>query len=221
MVTVTIGGVMADIEFLCPECSGELVVDQRGGGREVPCPHCATLIRVPAPNSNSSSEDQPEGTPASGLHFKKDPNETWVEHAEEASKHVKVALVGLKPIDEIEKIDLNEVVTPSTVDQESEPPPSDLHIEQSSDAETHSQDVNIDQPWFKKKDHWFTADGKKYHYCYYNPHAPDMITACNDDPVPVRSDIAPDDFSGLRKKSLCKPCLKNLGLRAKEVLAGV
>jgi DNA-directed RNA polymerase subunit RPC12/RpoP len=217
---------MADIEFLCPECSGELVIDETGAGLDVACPHCKAVIKVPLPDSDSSPEeqpeDQPEETPSGGLHFKKDPKETWVEHAEEAGQHVKQALVGLKPIDEINSADLHEKEHSNAEVQEGEPAPSDLHVEHhaGTDTETHTQDVNIDQPWFKKKDHWFTSNGKKYHYCYYNPHAPVMITACNDEPIPVSADIAPDDCGGLRKKSLCKPCLKMLGLTADEVLAG-
>jgi len=212
---------MADIEFLCPECSGELVVDEAGAGLDVKCPHCSALIKVPQANSDSSAEDQPVETPSGSLHFKKNPKETWVEHAEEAGKHVKQALVGLKPLDEIVASKLHEDGHADANDEEAGGATSDLHVEHHSQGEAHAQDINIDQPWFKKKDHWFTSNGKKYHYCYYNPHAPMMITACNDEPIPVSADIAPDDCGGLRKKSLCKPCLKMLGLTAEEVLAGV
>ncbi len=217
---------MADIEFLCPECSGELVVDERGAGLDVNCPHCKAPIQVPWPEDETATEEDPtqklppRQESSTGLHFKKDPNETWIEHAEESSKHVKQTLVGLNPMDEIEAADLHEADAEVEKNQEDDSGASSLHLNRADDSDMQAQDVNVDQPWFKKKDYWFTADGKKYHYCYYNPHAPVMLMACNSEQMPVSADIAPDDCSGLRKRSLCKYCLKGLDLRAEDVLAG-
>ena len=38
---------MTDISFNCPKCGGHLVVDQRGEGVSVPCPHCRKAISIP------------------------------------------------------------------------------------------------------------------------------------------------------------------------------
>lgn len=44
---------MSDIEFKCPKCVGQLVVDSRGAGMTVSCPHCGGMICIPALKSAS------------------------------------------------------------------------------------------------------------------------------------------------------------------------
>ncbi|MCX7007623.1 MAG: hypothetical protein NTY53_10315 [Kiritimatiellaeota bacterium] len=39
-----------DISFNCPSCAGSLVVDGRGAGLQVPCPHCRQQITIPQPS---------------------------------------------------------------------------------------------------------------------------------------------------------------------------
>lgn len=48
---------MADIVFDCPECGGNLVVDEKGAGRKVPCPHCQQTIQIPAPSEAKAEEN--------------------------------------------------------------------------------------------------------------------------------------------------------------------
>lgn len=38
---------MGDIRFNCSACGNPLVVDERGGGLRIPCPHCSEYITVP------------------------------------------------------------------------------------------------------------------------------------------------------------------------------
>ncbi|MBN1671432.1 MAG: hypothetical protein JXR37_10385 [Kiritimatiellae bacterium] len=38
---------MPDISFNCPKCDGNLVVDAKGAGMELECPHCKDTIIVP------------------------------------------------------------------------------------------------------------------------------------------------------------------------------
>ena len=88
----------------------------------------------------------------------------------------------------------------TSAEEESSPEQSEKHVEQ------HGSDVNIDQPWQKKHDQWFTEDGRHYHYCYYNPHATSMATACGDS-IPVRlGEPAPADLSKLKRRAFCKNC---------------
>ncbi|MEM7144574.1 MAG: hypothetical protein AAF591_05535 [Verrucomicrobiota bacterium] len=46
---------MADIEFNCPHCGGELVVDEVAAGMEVSCPHCDGMVRIP--EADAGDED--------------------------------------------------------------------------------------------------------------------------------------------------------------------
>ena len=41
---------MSDIEFTCPKCAKRLSVDEKGAGKTVPCPGCATPVTIPASN---------------------------------------------------------------------------------------------------------------------------------------------------------------------------
>jgi len=50
---------MSDIEFTCPECGFNLVVDEAGAGLRVPCPECKQAITVPG------GTGQADETPAS------------------------------------------------------------------------------------------------------------------------------------------------------------
>jgi hypothetical protein len=38
---------MPDFKFACPHCDQHLQCDQRMSGRQIQCPHCNTLIRIP------------------------------------------------------------------------------------------------------------------------------------------------------------------------------
>jgi phage FluMu protein Com len=94
---------------------------------------------------------------------------------------------------------------------------SSLHRQQANEDERHSQDVNVDQPFYKKKDQWFSGKHKKYHYCYYDPHAPQMRTACGTEVIPVSADVAPTPLSKLRKGAFCRQCLDALGTTLDEI----
>lgn len=177
---------MADIHFSCPECSGLLVVDEAGTGRELPCPHCGEVIHIP----ESSTMSPPGDDHDEHLHLKKSASSVWEEHLEESddfSNRDFRATMGLEIVD-------------SPVEGEDSSSLDGNRIEQ------HSPDVNTDQPWQKKKDQWFTGDGKKYHYCYYNPQSQMMLTACAKFQMPVEADTAPEDLSKLRKRAFCKEC---------------
>jgi membrane protein YdbS with pleckstrin-like domain/DNA-directed RNA polymerase subunit RPC12/RpoP len=57
---------MSDIRFKCPECKGDLSVDESGAGMTVPCPHCSEQITIPTPQRNiraSSPDDLDERIP--------------------------------------------------------------------------------------------------------------------------------------------------------------
>ena len=40
---------MSAIKFNCRYCQSHIVVDERGAGMELPCPHCSRLLLIPAP----------------------------------------------------------------------------------------------------------------------------------------------------------------------------
>src|SRR6516164_7417152 len=44
---MTLRGSMPDFKFACPHCDQHLQCDQRMSGRQIQCPHCNTLIRIP------------------------------------------------------------------------------------------------------------------------------------------------------------------------------
>jgi hypothetical protein len=50
---------MPDITFDCPECSHPLIVDAEAVGLVVPCPDCATQIRVPLPEEAEPLRSSP------------------------------------------------------------------------------------------------------------------------------------------------------------------
>lgn len=53
---------MADIFFQCPECDGQLVVDDRGAGMQLPCPFCSKTVTIPHTKAPvSPGEDLPPG----------------------------------------------------------------------------------------------------------------------------------------------------------------
>lgn len=41
---------MTDVIFDCPQCNNEIVVEERGSGLELSCPHCAQPVVVPTPD---------------------------------------------------------------------------------------------------------------------------------------------------------------------------
>ena len=48
---------MADINFNCPECGHNLLVDESGAGITVPCPECAKPIKIPCPPAQAAYSD--------------------------------------------------------------------------------------------------------------------------------------------------------------------
>ncbi len=50
---------MSDIKFHCPNCGGHLVVNKRGIGLTVSCPHCSQSITIP--DTTDPGEDYPRG----------------------------------------------------------------------------------------------------------------------------------------------------------------
>ena len=182
---------MEDIHFSCPICNGHIVIDGEGAGRDAPCPHCEKIIHIPssvAEPAHASASASTE-TATEGLSFQKNPTEAWKSHTTDAEERSLLAHLGF-----------------------------DADPEESDGGEgagqaghgAHVSDVNFDQPQFKKKDQWFTENGKKYHYCYYDPGATEMKTACATRNVPVSADVAPDDTSKLKRHAYCKKCLQVL-----------
>ncbi len=51
-----------DIQFNCPSCQTQLVVDRDGAGMEVPCPQCGQRLTVPAHQSRPAAAS-PGGVP--------------------------------------------------------------------------------------------------------------------------------------------------------------
>ncbi|MEM8953008.1 MAG: hypothetical protein AAGD22_02545 [Verrucomicrobiota bacterium] len=71
---------MADIEFDCPHCGSELVVDDVAAGIEVTCPHCAGVVRIPERKQGDASGGAPGLEVAEG-----EPSGVEVEGAERTS----------------------------------------------------------------------------------------------------------------------------------------
>lgn len=95
-----------------------------------------------------------------------------------------------------------------------------LHIKSkdAGDGEAHGEDINVDQPFSKKKDQWFTNNhGKKYHFCYYNSHGRMMETACDGEHMDITAEIAAD-LAKPRKGAYCKDCLKALDINVNDLL---
>ncbi len=80
------------------------------------------------------------------------------------------------------------------------------------DDKPHGSDVNVTEPITKKKDQWFTENGRRYHFCYYDPHSPVMETACGaKKKLPVnRAKIVSGSLDDLKKGALCVKCLAAL-----------
>lgn len=61
-----------DIRFHCPNCQGKLVVDARAMGRDVPCPNCNAILKIPlrsedpVPSAQPAQPKVPDSTAASG-----------------------------------------------------------------------------------------------------------------------------------------------------------
>lgn len=51
---------MSDMRFHCPECDGRLVVDERGVGLTIRCPHCSQPITIPDVNAQGKEIKQKE-----------------------------------------------------------------------------------------------------------------------------------------------------------------
>jgi len=52
-------GLMSDFKFDCPRCQQHLQCDEQFSGREIQCPSCHHLIRVP-PAPGKTADYQPE-----------------------------------------------------------------------------------------------------------------------------------------------------------------
>lgn len=198
---------MADIRFACPHCNQHLVVDDEGIGLEVPCPHCGETVVIPRlqeeqepPASEEESPTPEEESPAP------EEESPAPEDPEPHRKEDSPAPTVAPP-------------EPSAASAMTSSLASALHRQQAEAEERHSQDVNVDQPLSKKKDQWFSTNHKKYHYCYYDPHSPEMRTACGSEVMPITADVAPIPITRLRKGALCKKCLEALGLAAEDVLS--
>ncbi len=50
---------MGDVSFNCPECGGNLSVDENGAGMTVPCPLCSKRIRIPRPQKTPATPPPP------------------------------------------------------------------------------------------------------------------------------------------------------------------
>jgi len=62
---------MKELKFICPSCGQHIQCDWRHAGENVPCPGCATLIRVPLegdlPDATSpTSAEKPPSAPVPG-----------------------------------------------------------------------------------------------------------------------------------------------------------
>ena len=176
---------MEDIHFSCPICNGHIVIDGEGAGRDAACPHCDKVIRIPSVVAEPAhaSASAPADDAHGGLSFQKNPAEAWKSHTANEEDRSLLAHLGF--------------------DADSEDGDEASHG-------PHHTDVNFSQPVSKKKDHWFTENGRKYHYCYYDPSETSMKTACGAKDMPVGVDIAPDDLTELRRNAICKKCLQVL-----------
>lgn len=180
---------MEDIHFSCPICNGHIVIDGEGAGREAACPHCEKIIQIPFPAAEPAhaSASPPAKTATAGLSLQKNPVEAWKQHTSNAEERSLLAHLGF----------------------DSDGAGGDEASGGAPHA-AHHTDVNFNQPVSRKKDHWFTQNGKRYHYCYYDPSETTMKTACGAKNLPVGVDIAPDDLTELRNSAFCKKCLQVL-----------
>lgn len=184
---------MADIRFDCPHCQNHLVVEPEGAGLEVPCPHCGESIVIP------------EAAPPPAV---EPPTVETISPPAASEEHH--ALPTPAPTMEPPTVKPGGSSLTSSL-------ASSLHKQQEAHEERHSQDVNVDQPHFKKKDQWFYEKGRRYHFCYYDPHSPEMKTACEQKVIPVSADIAPTPLSKVKKSSFCKACLEALDLTVDDL----
>jgi acetyl-CoA carboxylase beta subunit len=58
---------MSEFKFSCPHCNQHLQCDEQFSGRQIQCPHCDHLIRIPAAPGKTAQFD-----PQSGM--------TWATH---------------------------------------------------------------------------------------------------------------------------------------------
>jgi len=52
---------MADFKFSCPHCDQPLMCDHTAAGRQIQCPHCNVLIRIPPDPYDASDYDPQSG----------------------------------------------------------------------------------------------------------------------------------------------------------------
>ena len=61
---------MPDLRFHCKHCKGQLVVDARGMGRELPCPKCGEIVTIPLRSEDPVETPKPpseaQGEPTAG-----------------------------------------------------------------------------------------------------------------------------------------------------------
>jgi len=50
---------MSDFKFSCPHCDGHILCDEQLSGRQMQCPHCNVLIRIP-PVPGKTADYKPE-----------------------------------------------------------------------------------------------------------------------------------------------------------------
>jgi len=50
---------MSDFKFACPQCQQHLQCDEQFSGRQIQCPGCSHLIRIP-PAPGRTAQSQPE-----------------------------------------------------------------------------------------------------------------------------------------------------------------
>ena len=51
---------MTDLKFECPHCQQRIQIEAKNAGRQIQCPGCNHLIRVPAPADAKPGEVQPQ-----------------------------------------------------------------------------------------------------------------------------------------------------------------
>jgi hypothetical protein len=58
---------MSEFKFSCPHCDQHLTCDVQFSGREIQCPDCSVLIRVPSVPGNTAN-------------YKPEVGQTWITH---------------------------------------------------------------------------------------------------------------------------------------------
>jgi len=54
---------MSDLKFTCPSCGQHIQLDQDYAGERLPCPSCATVVRVPVDAPTVTAAAVPESVP--------------------------------------------------------------------------------------------------------------------------------------------------------------